>query len=66
MTKMRKTVLSRDINLVDKSAEDCPNATTVAAINEAREYQNRVKTGLVDDACIDTTSVEAMIQSTLR
>lgn len=51
---------------VDRSKEEMPNATTVAAINEAKEYQNRVKTGLVEDGFIDTRSLETMIQSTLR
>lgn len=61
-----ETLLSRAINIVDDTEEDVPNATTIAAINEAKEYRKKVKNGLVDDDFIDTSSVEAMIQSTLR
>ena len=61
-----ETLLSRAVTLFDKTEEDVPNSTTAAAIKEAREYQNKVKAGLVDDSSIDTSSVEAMIQSTLR
>ena len=43
-----------------------PNATTADAIHEAKENQEKIKAGLIDNASVDTSSVEAMIQSTLR
>lgn len=61
-----ETLLSRAISIVDQTEEDVPNATTAAAINEAKEYQKKVKAGLIDEDFIDTSSVDAMIKSTLR
>ncbi|MGI6232971.1 MAG: hypothetical protein ACOYJF_09020 [Prevotella sp.] len=61
-----ETLLSRAINIIDNANEDVPNETTLAAMKEAKDYQQKVKAGLMDDDYIDTSSVEAMIKSTLR
>jgi len=61
-----ETILSRAVSIMDQAEEDVPNATTAAAINEAKEHRKKHKAGLSGDSSIDTSSVDAMIRTTLR
>lgn len=66
LSNLTEFLLSRYVRLGVIDLDDTPNAVTLASIEEAKTHQTRVAKGEPDnESYVDTSSVEAMIKSTL-
>lgn len=66
LSNLTEVLLSSWVKSESMGLDDTPNEITLASLKEAKEHQTRIANGGADNEdYIDTSSVEAMIKSTL-